>query len=434
MATPNVVVSYGSIMDAFNQGKQTVNDAIAHGARMAAANVVEQTLLQTILSKALAAMESAEKHPGIMTAPCDVYASLLQTHIAKHAAEEGKLVPMIDANGQEYFVTKFDDNDLAGWIGSFFGWVRGIKKHRWLAPPTAPEPFGNTTQAALLGDWGTNLYGAPFCGDSIKAEGDKYKLLIHLGDVYYSGDPEEEHSRFLDVWPDNSGATSRALNSNHEMYAGGYGYFDETLPKFGQTSSCVALQNDNWLVVGLDTGYRETIFNLWHGGIESNQVDWLDAMIAQAGGRKVVLMSHHQPFTLLDKSLDNNTVGKLGKILTDKKIFAWYFGHEHRCVIYEQHPLHGYYGRCVGHSGYPYFRIDLGNAPTDTSFPEFRTIPEKLGLPGGLVLDGPNRYAPKGHEDEFGSQGYMKLLFDGGLLHEQVLLPDGTVIYDKTLT
>jgi hypothetical protein len=420
-------------MDAYNKGQNRVNDGILRGAKSLIADAQGQTVMQSDLDWALRDLQEQERHPGVLVSVDNPMSSLLQSHLAEKAIENGRLQPAPGTSGEESFETKFDDHDLAGWIGSFFGWVRGIKKHAWINPPDGPEPFDNTTKAALLGDWGTGLYGAPVCSKTVEADGDKYKLLIHLGDVYYAGQPSEERDRFLDLWPRNPNAKSRALNSNHEMYAGGHGYFDQTLITFGQQSSCFALQNDFWLIVGLDTGYRESVFNLWHGGIENNQVDWLGKMIGQAGNRKIVLLTHHQPFTLLDKSLGNNLVEMLGNILTGQKIFAWYWGHEHRCVIYDQHPLHGYHGRCCGHSGYPYYRIDLGNAPKDLAFGDFRRIPGRPGVPGGLVLDGPNPYV-QGHEDEYGTQGYMNLTFDGGSLDEQTLRPDGTVIWENALT
>ena len=77
------------------------------------------------------------------------------------------------------------------------------------------------------------------------------------------------------------------------MYSGGRGYFDALSLFFQQSSSCVALQNTNWLILGLDTAYVD--FNL-----SPAQVQWITQMIAAAGTRKVILCSHHQPFSSLD--------------------------------------------------------------------------------------------------------------------------------------
>jgi hypothetical protein len=423
MSIRKTIVTYRQIDEAFNKRN---HEAVASKAQEEANKVADDPLEAASflagLGGALDTLEAEEKVPGVLVSPDHPTASLLQTFLAQRANDEGgKLEPL--GRGDEFLEAKFDDKDIKGWIGSFFSWVKGIKKHDFLAPPAVPETFDNATRVALLGDWGTGLYGAPDCAKSIETDPDGYKLIIHLGDVYYAGDKGEVKERFLDLWPRNAAATSRALNSNHEMYTGGHAYFELTLREFGQSSSCFAMQNDHWLLVGLDTGYTESVFNRWHGGLSDEQVQWLRSTVDNAGPRKVIFFSHHQPFTYLDKKVDNNMVEKLGDVLASKKIFAWYWGHEHRCILYDQHPLWGFYGRCIGHSGYPYFRDKLGNADADPRFSSFRRLPQKNTGPGGAFLDAPNPYVD-GHENEYGAQGYMWLQFDGDHLTETVCLPD----------
>jgi hypothetical protein len=144
----------------------------------------------------------------------------------------------------------------------------------------------------MAGDWGTGLYGAPKIADEIKKQG-PFDLLMHLGDVYYSGTEEEVQERFLDIWPASAGKINRALNSNHEMYSGGFAYFDLALPAFGQESSYFAFQNTHWLLVGLDTAYVDH-------DMDNEQVAWLKVVVSQAGDRKVLLFSHQQLFSRLD--------------------------------------------------------------------------------------------------------------------------------------
>ena len=127
----------------------------------------------------------------------------------------------------------------------------------------------------------------------------------------------------------------------------------------------------------------------------------------------------------------------LGELLTNKKIFGWYWGHEHRCMIYDQHPMWDIYGRCVGHSGYPYF-TDKNKAGT-VSAPNpvaqgssWRTVGMKNMVPGGMILEGPNPYVKK-HEKEYGPNGYMTLELNGEHLNEIVLMPDGSRAYERPL-
>src|SRR5262249_41112896 len=156
----------------------------------------------------------------------------------------------------------------------------------------------NRLRLAMLGDWGTGLYGARPCAQSIEWSPRPPNVLLHLGDVYYAGTEREVEERFLGPWPRVPGALSRAVNSNHEMYSGGNAYFRQPLPTFQQRSSCFALQNDRWLLLGLDSAYEG---NDWEGGhLSTDQVVWISRLIEASGGRKVILFSHHQPFSLFE--------------------------------------------------------------------------------------------------------------------------------------
>jgi hypothetical protein len=391
----------------------------------AASNFMEAATMLTSLASALKELEAAENHPDVLSVPDHRVASLLQCYLAERANEEGKLE--LQRSGLEE--AKFDDKDYLGWIGSFFTWWKGIKKHDWIEAAVTPEPIGNHLRAALLGDWGTGLYGAPISAKSIEDDPRGYGLLMHLGDVYYAGNKGEVRVRFIDIWPKNTNAISRAINSNHEMYTGGYGYFGLTLPRFQQKASHFALQNDHWTLVGLDSAYRDP----HNARLTDDQIAWLRAIVEQAGSRKIVLFSHHQAFAWLETAKEK-LVEQLAEFLMGKKIFAWYWGHEHRCVIYNQHPGWGLYGRCVGHSGYPYFRDKLDGFPKEPDFPKatWRKLQAKNLVPGGLVLNGPNPYV-EDHPDEYGTQGHMTLEFDDGRLNEIVHLPDGTRVYERQL-
>src|SRR5438067_10197938 len=133
------------------------------------------------------------------------------------------------------------------------------RKHDPIRPPVRVDEFPNQWRVAILGDWGTNLYGAPVSAKSVATDTNSFSMLMHLGDVYYSGTPSETTERFLNSWPKRTDRNliQRALNGNHEMYSGGFAYYDATLPAFHQWGSYFAFANDNWLLVGLDTGQVE---------------------------------------------------------------------------------------------------------------------------------------------------------------------------------
>ncbi len=94
----------------------------------------------------------------------------------------------------------------------------------------------------LAGDWGTGTDEAFKVATLIEQFSPHY--TIHLGDVYFVGDPREVGENFLGIakphsrytpctWPKGSKGAF-ALNGNHEMYARGNAYFDSMLPALGE--------------------------------------------------------------------------------------------------------------------------------------------------------------------------------------------------------
>lgn len=360
------------------------------------------------ISEAMAMLERAQHDPGVFTAPDNATTALVQTFLARKSSQEKKVV-----STDVGLEAKFDSGDIFGWAGSLLDHIKGVRKHGFIDHAEAPVTVKNKFRVALLSDWGTGLYGAPVCSKSIVEDG-KFDLLLHLGDVYYSGDKDEVEERFLKFWPRVPSAMNRALNANHEMYSGGHGYFDLMLPAFGQPSSYFALQNEHWILAGLDTGYSE---HELHGG----QVAWLHDIVKNAGDRRVVLFSHHQPFSLYEAQ-GRKLVKQLGTLLDERRIHAWYWGHEHRCVVHDPHPQWGLLGRCVGHSGFPYFRDDFAEPLSE---PGWQQVPAKNLVPGARVLDGPNRYVEK-RPQKYGPNGYVVLEFDDRDMRELYLNPNGS--------
>jgi hypothetical protein len=368
------------------------------------------------IREAFQELTDAETSPGVLNTTQHQLASLLQSELAERGLmlNKGKPAP---AGG---FEVMFDTHDILGWVGSVFTMWRRLSPHQWLPPAEQIEAFGKELTIAVLGDWGTNLYGAPASAQSAaKTKG--LGLLLHLGDVYYSGTDKETEGRFLEPWPQVRGVVSRALNGNHEMYAGGIAYFDRVLPKFGQQSSCFAWQNPHWLLIGLDTAYMD--FDL----DKDRQVPWLRQVVGQACDRGIVLFSHHQLFSLFE-SQGTKIQSAIGDLLARRRIFAWYWGHEHRCFLFDKHPTFGLFGRCVGHSGMPYFRDLKGDNRT-----AWHRHSATSKAPGGILLDGPNPYILN-EEQKYGPNGYVTLQFTGADLTESVHLPDGKVVWTKKLT
>lgn len=391
---------------------------------------------QAELTRILAIFEAAEGREEALFSPRDGAASLLQSYLTGEAAargdelrRKGRIEPADDGIEE----VKFDRDDLGGWTATFFSlWRKVLDRHPWVPPPEEPyRRIPGTARIALLGDWGTGRYGAPVCAAAIERTRPPYDVLVHLGDVYYSGTPEEVRDNFLAAWPRVPGALSIALNSNHEMYSGGRGYFEHLLPSplFHQPSSAVAVENDCFLLVGLDTAYSD-------GGLAGEQAAWLRRLVERAAGRgqKVVLLSHHQPFSLFE-GFAEDAVRELRDLLEAGKIFAWYWAHEHRALIYDRHEGWGMFGRCFGHGGFPYRREDLSGAEArreNADGSAWCRLPPRDGAPAAWMLDGPNVHV-RGREATYGPNGYASLLLDGPRLVEMVHAADGQVLHRMEL-
>jgi predicted phosphodiesterase len=363
--------------------------------------------------------ETARSGQGVLVSVQDRETSLVQSAIAERS-DAG--VPLHAGGLEAKFGQGTFGGDVWGWFTSLFDHIDQREWHPIVRPPDAVvDQIADKAEIAVMGDWGTNLYGAPVSAASIKAKGG-YELLVHLGDIYYSGTKAEVQQRFLQVWPGAAAKLNRALNGNHEMYSGGFAYFDDILPKFQQRSSYFALGNQNWLLIGLDTAHADH-------DLDDEQVAWLHRVLQSAGQRKLILFSHHQPFSSL-ATQGPKLITKLADILAARKVTAWYWGHEHECIIYERHQS-GMLGRCIGHGGIPEPRkFEVRDAPTARNMHgiAWKKLAANSNAPGCLVLDGPNPLIP-GEEEKFGPHGYLTLSFDGAQLVERVHLPDGTEIF-----
>lgn len=384
------------------------------------------------LPEAVDEVRRADRDDGMLVAVEHRLASLLQSFLEERGiAQASDLLAKggLVNRGDPTLEAVFGRHDIKGWVADFFpAFLAGRFRRRTFVPPTdGVAALPEKARIALLGDWGTGLYGAPVCAQSISAASPAYDLIVHLGDVYYAGTSSEVKRRFLALWPAVSKAKNRALNSNHEMYSGGEGYFEGTLQDVRfeeQESSCFALQNNRFLILGLDTGYQEHDLGVV-------QLDWIHRRIGGADGRKVVVLSHHHPFSMFKRG-GERLLGKLGNLLDARSIFAWYWAHEHRCVLYDQHAQWGLWGRCVGHSGYPEFNKTRGQVEEKLAEgSEWRRLSHP-GLPSAVYLAGPNRWISD-HPERYGPHGYMALILEDGQIHETVLSADGQTLKQRTI-
>lgn len=424
----NIVVNANSIRTVL-ENHESVSSRLV---KEVTGDAVEQAMLVAGVNNAILEILDHERDPAVLSSPPSAIASQLQTFLAERAVAENKAKARTLPGGAEE--AKFDSGDWLGWAASFFTWIGRLDKAKWLTAPAEPAAMPADARVAMLGDWGTGLYGAPACARCIGTTVPAFTHVIHLGDVYYSGTQDEIKERFLAVWPNISGATSLACNANHEMYSGGRGYFETVLPVLRQAASYFALENDQWLLVGLDTAYKDHSLN-------REQLGWLYNLLhdARRSNKKLVLLSHHQPYSLMETQ-GPNIISFVRQLLEAGRIHAWYWGHEHRCVIYDQHPTWRVKGRCIGFSGYPYFRDTAelkgrNGKPTQGAngstwyrldglslSADVSRVPGGLKIPGSAVLDGPNPYLDEEAEN-YGPHGYVALEFEGDRLFETYYVP-----------
>ncbi|MCI0352338.1 MAG: caspase family protein, partial [Acidobacteriales bacterium] len=233
---------------------------------------------------------------------------------------------------------------------------------------------------ALVGDWGTGAGAAKrVLQQAAKLQPD---ILIHLGDIYYSGTLSECETNFLEIVNDTfRRQTSKlpvfTLSGNHDMYSGGEGYYALIDALNGgalqQKASffCLRSEDDAWQLLALDTGLndfsplgiKDVITSL-----DSDEEEWHAARIKEFPGR-TILLSHHPLFSAFSQ-IGQEENGQLRPFNPSLRmsyqrfceaareaggtIAAWFWGHEHNLCIYQPY-LDLERGRCVGHGAIPVF-------------------------------------------------------------------------------
>jgi hypothetical protein len=265
----------------------------------------------------------------------DPIVSLLQTSVEAKLHEEGLVsdeAPHPDGHGFlsrlwhriEGFVhpTKYGPDDPE--------WVTEVAKamldrlaqgNHPFNPVPAEHEIADDARIVVVGDWGSGLKRAQAVAALTAGEvrdalaHGRETHVVHLGDVYYSGDRKEYDRHVLDDgwWPvtvedARGGVTSWALNGNHDMYSGGWGYFDHLLAdgRFarqrgdGAGTSFFRLKSPSWSFVGLDTSWDPNVLAQGHVGVLQDPQAAVVSRWAGEDARKLVLLSHHQFVTVYD--------------------------------------------------------------------------------------------------------------------------------------
>ena len=289
---------------------------------------------------------------------------------------------------------------------------------------------GSSLSVAIIGDWGSGVWndgGTDGPADEIMNQIGRLDpqpdLLVHLGDVYYSGtgdlpedvtllmmalgsktgvpfQPCEETIRLINGWWTNGvSGNSFTLNSNHEMYSAARGYFHDALraPLFAAQdhTSYFMLTFDDWVILGLDSSYYTTSVAYMEGRLQDDQhteqVDWLKGL--DLAGKKVIALTHHNGLTydgLAIKSSDGSpTLWDDVREGIGRDPDYWYWGHIHNGIVYTDQACSTTKARCLGHAALPFgnayywkggAKHDLGDSPrvayySNTPKPNPRELP-----------------------------------------------------------
>jgi len=303
------------------------------------------------------------------------------------------------------FGEQFDTVD-PGWIEVSLVRLKQLflKKAKFIThskPSDFRFPLADRAKIAIVGDWGGGNAAAGLIAQQIRAHEPDH--VIHLGDVYYAGTEHEVRNRFLKPWkfwdtPHVAGR-SFALNSNHEMYSGGHGYFNLTLKEFKQPASYFNLGNAHWRFIGLDSAYVDHNLNV-------EQAGWLNLQLS-AGPARTILLTHHQLFSAYEPT-EEGLEDWINPFLEAGKLAGWFWGHEHLMVIYEQ--FKGMKARCIGNGCFPY-----------------KVPPKTPPLPGFPVAFINRRQLPGNR----GMHSFALVTVDGLNMHVDYIDEDGTVSFKE---
>jgi hypothetical protein len=302
--------------------------------------------------------------------------ALLQAKLAGDAAREQQINDELRNGG-------YDPN----WVTTITEFVQhfGVDGTRGQIPYIPPNdtmhplPMPPIATVALIADWGTGTASAINLLKGVAQQ--KPDILIHLGDIYYSGTPFECQANFKRIVDDVFGRTGAdtdipvfTMAGNHDMYSGGEGYYGLLKilnpPEMRQEASFFCLRDtaqQRWQFVAMDTGLHD--YDPFKVGnvltfLEQPEEKWLAARIEEFPG-KTILLSHHQFFSSFAQIGSPTEDGSLVpynpslemsfqrfQAAGPGRIAAWFWGHEHTLTLYG--PYRGLEkGRCIGHGSVP---------------------------------------------------------------------------------
>lgn len=363
--------------------------------------------------RSLAELEGADQNPR---AYLDT-AAARRAALARDCKPPPGLPPGVDACRRRYelddirWITRTGKYILQRLIGTFK--TARFRRHteyqsrfEYRLKDLGDLPIGPDDQItiALFSDFGTGEYQSRYTATEMAK--DKPLYAIHLGDVYYVGEPLEFEEHLVRPLA-GVRKTSRlfTLNANHEMYSGGFAYFDfldsnRTLPAQEQEGSYFSLWSERYQIIGIDTAhdYRH------NGELRDRSVHaWLREKLAQGKNatppRTNILLSQNEPFGLGEKRPESlfgqvmDTATRDGTSMVD----FWFWGDEHYCALFQRTAQVPFIGSCIGNAGHP------------VDWRKLHKLAERdragIGFARSTWIDESPRF-PNFRQDELGNTGY----------------------------
>jgi len=290
---------------------------------------------------------------------------------------------------------------------------------------------------AFVSDWGT---GTPLARNVMRCIAEQNPdIVIHLGDVYYSGTKQEMNDHFLSIVREYLPEETSIYNlaGNHDLYAGGAGYY-WLIDQLGQPASYFCLRNEHWQILSIgappETGDPKAALSAIPA-IDPKEVEWHHHKLDTASGRKTIMLSHYQLFTAsgnIGRTKDNRPLA-VNPILYQafspclNNIALWLWGHEHNMIAFE--PYIGLRkGRCIGSGAIPVAR----HWQPYKQLPNLE-VPQHIGSAPRMNLD-----CQLGHDGDHYHHAFALLTLDGadGLMnYYQVpgVQGDAEIIYAESI-
>jgi hypothetical protein len=300
------------------------------------------------------------------------------------------------------------------------------------------DVLSDSARVGLVGDWGT---GEPVASSVLQALLDfKPDIVIHLGDIYRSGTEDECERYFRAIIRDRLKFEGPVyvLAGNHDYYSGGTAYFAlldvMNDSRTRQPASFFNLRNNYWQILAMDTGHNDSVPlqllserkapALHVSPLRDDEIAWHEYQLRNAGGRRTMLLSHHQVGSLSEKIREvkhdslNPALFKVFEPFFETGygpgIATWFWGHEHHLVEFERH-YHGLpLGCCIGHGAIPVHKsskpvIRYRGAPPTPSLGSLGLDSEGYLNRGFAMvhLDGPKATIEHWQVDESGSAGSL---------------------------